>query len=58
MSIRHRLRTILVCMVLEWSALVGTPMRPEEIVELMQTMNVPRVVHTIPDDHDAGDDPD
>jgi hypothetical protein len=58
MSIRHRLRTILVCMVLEWSTLVGVPMRPEEIVDLMQTMNTPRVVHTIPDEHDADDDPD
>jgi hypothetical protein len=58
MSIRHRLRTILVCVVLEWSALIGMPMRPEDIVDLMQTMNTPRVVHTNPDEHDAGDDPD
>jgi len=57
MSIRRRLRTILVCAVLEWSALIGMPMRPEEIVELMQTMNTPRVVHTIPDE-DEGADPD
>jgi hypothetical protein len=45
-------------MVLEWSALIGVPMRPEEIVDLMQTMNTPRVVHTNPDDHDSGDEPD
>jgi hypothetical protein len=50
MSIRRRFRTILVCAVLEWSALIGMPMRPEEIVDLMQTMNTPRVVHTIPDE--------
>jgi len=56
MSIRRRLRTILVCAVLEWSALIGMPMRPEEIVELMQTMNTPRVVRTIPDE-DEGADP-
>jgi len=55
MSIRRRLRTILVCAVLEWSALIGMPMRPEEIVDLMQTMNTPRVVHTIPDE-DGTDD--
>jgi hypothetical protein len=53
MSIRRRLRTILVCVVLEWSALIGMPMRPEEIVDLMQTMNTPRVVHTIPDEDEA-----
>jgi hypothetical protein len=58
MAIRHRLRTILVCMVLEWSALIGVPMRPEEIVDLMQTMNTPRVVHTDPDGDDSGDDRD
>ena len=57
MSIRHRLRTILVCMVLEWSALIGMPMRPEEIVDLMRTMNAPKIVRTIPDEHDSGDDP-
>ena len=55
MSIRHRLRTLLVCVVLEWSALIGMPMRPEEIVELMQTMNAPKIVRTIPDEHDSGD---
>ena len=57
MSIRRRLRTILVCVVLEWSALIGMPMRPEEIVDLMQMMNAPKIVRTTPDEHDAGDDP-
>ncbi len=56
MSLRHRLRTILVCLVLELSALIGMPMRPEEIVDLMQTMNTPKVVHTIPDEDNTGDD--
>jgi hypothetical protein len=46
-----------VCAVLEWSALVGVPMRPEEIVDLMQTMNAPRVTHTNPDDDDQGAPP-
>ena len=55
MSLRHRLRTLLVCVVLEWSALIGMPMRPEEIVDLMQTMNTPKVVHTIPDEDETGD---
>ena len=57
MSIRHQLRTIVVCAVLEWSALIGMPMRPEEIVDLMQTMNAPKIVRTTPDEHDAVDDP-
>jgi hypothetical protein len=58
MSWRHRLRTLLVCVVLEWSAMLGMPMRPEEIVELMQTMNAPKIVRTIPDERDHGDDKD
>ena len=57
MPLRHRLRTILVCLVLEWSALIGMPMRPEEIVDLMQTMNTPKVVHTNPDEDESGEDP-
>jgi hypothetical protein len=56
MSWRHKLRTLLVCVVLEWGAIVGMAMRPEEIVELMQTMNAPKIVRTIPDERDSGDD--
>jgi hypothetical protein len=56
MSLRHRLRTILLCLVLEMGALTGVPMRPEEIEELMHTMNQPKVVHTIPDESEKGDD--
>jgi len=52
---RTRLRTILVCVVLEWCAISGAPMRPEEIVDLMHAMNTPRVVQTDPDEHDASD---
>jgi hypothetical protein len=43
----HRLRTVLVCCVLEFGAPIGLPMRPDEIEELMQTMNQPKIV---PDD--------
>jgi hypothetical protein len=53
---RQRLRTILVCCVLEFGAVIGVPMRPEEIEELMHTMNQPTIVHTIQDEHGSGDD--
>ena len=60
--VRQRLRTILVCGVLEFGALIGLPMRPREIEELMHTMNQPKIVHTVPDesgaDDGAGDWPD
>ncbi|RPI54894.1 MAG: hypothetical protein EHM55_09510 [Acidobacteria bacterium] len=55
MRISSRLRTILVCAMLEFAATLGLPMRPEEIKELMQTMNQPKLAHVIPDESDRGD---
>jgi hypothetical protein len=52
--VRNRLPTVLVCCVLEFGALIGLPMRPDEIEELMQTMNQPKIVRTIPDESDSG----
>ena len=60
MSLRHavstRLRTVLVCAVLEFGTMIGLPMRPHEIEALMRTMNQPRVTHVLPDESDKGDD--
>ena len=60
MSMRHalraRLRTVLVCVVLEFGAMIGLPMRPAEIEALMQTLNQPKVAHTLPDERENGDD--
>jgi hypothetical protein len=39
---------------LEFGVLIGVPMRPDEIEEIIHTMNQPKVVHTIPDDSDSG----
>jgi len=55
MRLSPRLRTILVCAMLEYAALVGSPMRPEEIEELMRNMNQPKLAHVIPDESDHGD---
>jgi hypothetical protein len=33
---------------LEFAALTGIPMRPEQIEELMQTMNRPKLAHVMP----------
>ena len=52
---RQRLRTIFLCGMIELAVLSGAPMRPEEIRELMQTMNQPRVVHVLPDEGETGD---
>jgi hypothetical protein len=55
MSMRRRLRTLLVCVMLQFGALLGMPMRPGEIQELMHSMNQPKVVHTLPDENETGD---
>jgi hypothetical protein len=59
MRVPSRLPTILVCAMLEFAALAGAPMRPEEIQELMRTMNQPKLAHVLRDESDRGDgDPD
>ena len=55
MRVPQRLRTILVCTMLEFAALAGVPMRPEEIEELMRQMNQPKLAHVIPDESEHGD---
>jgi DNA-binding HxlR family transcriptional regulator len=42
---------------LEYAAMIGSPMRPEEIQELMRQMNQPTLAHTLREENDSGDDP-
>ena len=56
MSVKHRLRTLFCCAVLEIGALFGIPMRPEQIQELMHAMNKPKVAQTNPERAAAGDE--
>lgn len=56
MSIIRRLRTVACCAILEIGTLMGVPMRPEQIQDLMRAMNVPKVAQTNPDESNAGDD--
>jgi hypothetical protein len=37
--------------------LIGAPMRPKEIEDLMQQMNQTVLAHLLPAEHDDGDDP-
>jgi hypothetical protein len=48
-SMKHRLRTLLCCVILEAGALAGVPMRPEQIRELLHALNVPKVARADPD---------
>jgi hypothetical protein len=56
-SLKGCLRTLLCCVVLECGALAGVPMRPEEIVELMRTLNSPKIAQTNPEENPSGDRP-
>lgn len=51
-SFKHRLRTLLMCIPLLFGALGGMPMRPEEIEELMRTMNQQKIVMVVEDEGD------
>jgi hypothetical protein len=58
MSIRHTCRTVLLCIALGIGSLIGVPTRPEEIQELMQTMNQPKIAHTLPQENENDEDVD
>jgi hypothetical protein len=53
---KKRLRVLAVCLALEMGLVVGVPMRPDEIQELMQQLNVPKVAHVLPSESDNGDE--
>ena len=40
--------------VLEMGVLVNVPMRPEEIQEIMQQLNEPKLAHVLPTEDDDG----
>lgn len=56
MSIKHKLRTLLLCLPLLVAAGFGMPMRPEEVEELMRRNQQPQITYTIPDESESGDD--
>jgi len=57
MSLARRLRVLVVCVALEMGVLSGVPMRPDEIQDLMNQMNQPKMAHVLPTKNDEGDDP-
>jgi len=54
-SIKHRLRTLCVCLPLLLGAFSGMAMRPEEIEELMHSMNQQKTVVTVDDESENED---
>ena len=57
-SLKRRLRTLFCCAVLEVGVLFGVPMRPEQIRELMQMLNKPKIAQAGPEQAAHGDEPD
>jgi hypothetical protein len=51
-----RLRIVLACAGLQLGVLMGVPMRPDEIKELMHQMNQPKLAHVLPGKDDEGGD--
>ena len=48
MSLKNRLRTIACCGVLQAATLIGVPMRPEQVADLMRSLNQPKIARTTP----------
>ncbi len=57
MPCASKLRALLLCVALEMGVLSGVPMRPDEIQELMNQMNQPKLAHVLPSNAEGGDDP-
>lgn len=52
-----RLRNTLFCVVLALASVSGIPMRQDQVEELMQAMNQPKVAHTLQDERATGGPP-
>ena len=56
-SLKKRLRIVMVCAILQLGLMIGAPMRPEQIEEFMHQMNQPKMAHVLPTEGEEGDDP-
>jgi hypothetical protein len=55
--VKQRYRKLFLCLILCMASLKGIRMRPEEIEELMRTMNQPKLVRRFAEEEEKGDDP-
>jgi hypothetical protein len=54
-SLKSRLLTLFCCSVLEIAAFTGMPMRPDEIRNLMESLNKSKIAQTDPERTPSGD---
>ena len=53
----HQLRKVLLCLGLEMAALIGAPIRPDEIEDLLRNSQRGRIEFSIREDRQDSDDP-
>jgi hypothetical protein len=56
MSVGHRLRVLAICLALQVGVVSGVPMTPDQIRELMNQMNRPKLAHVLPAADDGSAD--
>jgi hypothetical protein len=56
MSLRSKLAKAVFCGMLACASIGGLPLRAEEVEELLQAVNQPKIAHSIPEDAENGDD--
>jgi hypothetical protein len=52
---KHRLRTLLMCLPLLIGSVIGVPLRPEQIEELLPSTKQQKFADIIPDESENGD---
>ncbi len=55
MSVKSKLRAVLLCFTLQIGVFAGIPMRPDEIEEILRCMSQPKIEYTIPEEDDDGE---
>ena len=52
----RRFRNLMICVILALNSLHGVYMRHDQVEELMNAMNAPKIAHVLREEHDNGDD--
>jgi len=52
-----RFSRLFLCVFLQFGALAGLPMRPEQIEELMRMLSQPKLAHVLPDESERDGPP-
>ncbi len=53
-SLTDKVRTLAACLVLQCGAALGSPMKVEELEELLRALSTPKLAQTRPDEQHSG----